>query len=121
MPELNVVNIGNVKSSLTNLSKTVIGVIVGMAGLMQIDAVKDFVTPILTAHPKIASIVAAVVAIGLLLQNPAVQKILHLNITSDAVKVSDSAGATLVTVPVPEAPTPASPVQQSTTVKLGVS
>jgi hypothetical protein len=57
----------------------------------------------------------------LLLQNPAVQKILHLNITSDAVKVSDSAGATLVTVPVPEAPTPASPVQQSTTVKLGVS
>jgi hypothetical protein len=122
MPEqLKVINVGDIKAGITNLSKTFIGIITGLALLMQLDVVKNFVTPILAGHPKISSIVMGLVGIGLLLQNPAVQKILHLNITSDSVKVSDSTGITVVSVPVPPAPTAASPVQQSTSVKLGVS
>jgi hypothetical protein len=94
--ELKTVDISNIQTGLRNFTKWAIGVIVGLAGLMQIDAVKNFVTPILAQHPKISSIVLGLVAVGLLLQNPAVQRILHLDITGTTVKISDGSGNQLV-------------------------
>ena len=53
MPEqLKVINVGDIKAGITNLSKTFIGIITGLALLMQLDVVKNFVTPILAGHPK---------------------------------------------------------------------
>ena len=96
MPELRTIDISNIQTGLRNFTKWAISVIVGLALLMQIDIVKNFITPILTQHPKIASIVMGLAGIGLLLQNPAVQRILHLDITGTTVKISDSNGNQLV-------------------------
>jgi hypothetical protein len=61
------------------LTKFLIGAIITLAGAMQLDVVKNFMTPIVANHPKISSIIAGIVGLGLLLQNPQVQKALHIN------------------------------------------
>jgi hypothetical protein len=94
MPELRVIDPKEVSVALNAFGKGLIGLLVGLAGLMQIDAVKNFVTPILAMHPKISSIVMALCGIGLLLQNPYVRKILHIDTVTQqtTTTISTSAG-----------------------------
>ena len=119
MPD-QVIDVNNIKQGLTGLAKGLIGVLIGLAGLMQIDAVKNFVTPIFNAHPKIAAVVAAAIGIGMLLQNPAVQKILHIDVTATSVKVSSSTGAPIASVQVPGSSAVSLPASMSETLKLSV-
>jgi hypothetical protein len=59
-------------------TKWLLGAIVSFATLMQIDAVKNLVTPLVAHHPKVSSIIAALIAIGTLLHNPTVQQVFGL-------------------------------------------
>jgi hypothetical protein len=59
-------------------TKWLFGAIVSFGGLMQIDAVKNFVTPLVAKHPKISAIVVCLTTIGTLLHDPRVQQVLGI-------------------------------------------
>lgn len=60
-------------------TKFLLGAIVSLALAMQLDVVKNYVTPILAGHPKLTSIVMGIAGLGLLLMNPQVRKVLHID------------------------------------------
>lgn len=62
---------GKIKAS----TKVLIGLLIAFPATMQIEAVKNFVTPLAAAHPKLATAIGALVTIGLVLHSPAIQAI----------------------------------------------
>lgn len=65
--------------NLTTRAKFLLAAIVAGALSMQVDQVKDAVTPYIANHPKLASIAGAVFSLVTLLQNPTVQHILGID------------------------------------------
>jgi hypothetical protein len=48
-----------------------------VAGVLQIEAVKNVVIPIIAHHPHFATIFGGLLTLGTLLTNPVVQKAIH--------------------------------------------
>lgn len=71
-------------------TKALLALFMALPFLMQIDAVKNFVTPLLLAHPKISTAVGSLTSIALLLHNPQVQRVLGITTveTSTTVEVT---------------------------------
>ena len=82
---------GKVKVS----TKILFALFMSLPFLMQVDAVKNFLTPIFAAHPKIAATVSSLAGIALLLHNPQVQQALGIT-------VSESKSTTVTVEPVKE-------------------
>jgi hypothetical protein len=66
-------------SQLKSFTKILVGILVTFAGLMQVQEVRDFILPLVTAHPRIASIVSALIGMAALVHNPKVQHLLGLD------------------------------------------
>lgn len=64
------VNLNFNTSNLTGFAKTLVAVIGSLVALWQVPQVRDAITPILAAHPQIASILAAGLTIWATLHNP---------------------------------------------------
>ena len=67
-----------IKGEVKVSTKVLFGLFLALPLLMQNDASKNFVTPILSMHPKIAAAVGSLVSISVLLHNPQVQTILGI-------------------------------------------
>lgn len=63
-------NLNLTTSNLTGFAKTLVAVIGSLVALWQVPQVRDAITPILAAHPQIASILAAGLTIWGVLHNP---------------------------------------------------
>lgn len=66
-------------TNLRFITKGILGFVLTFVALMQVDAVADKISPILLAHPKISAVVGGLMSIGMLLLNPQIQKILHID------------------------------------------
>jgi hypothetical protein len=60
-------------------TKSVAAFVFGFAGLMQIPAVGQFVSSVTTRHPGLASLVATLTAVSLLLHDPQVDSALGVD------------------------------------------
>jgi hypothetical protein len=93
----NLVNIltGKAKSS----TKWLFSLLLGLPVLMQIPAFEKFVAPLLSAHPKVATFVGSLVAIGTLLHDPKVRSILGIvqetTITQSSTVVTDGSSQSI--------------------------
>lgn len=64
-------------SDLSAAGKSLVAAIVSIASLLQIDAVKNVVMPVVAHHPHISFLIGGLITLGTLLTNPAVQKAIH--------------------------------------------
>lgn len=75
-------------AQLRNSTRVLIGAIASFGVAMQLDVVKNYVTPILAAHPKIAPAIASLAGIGFLLHRPEVQQALGLQLEETTTKTT---------------------------------
>jgi hypothetical protein len=96
-------------TNLKGITQSIIGLIVLVAGALQSDSFRQWLAPIIVAHPKLAVITAAATLILALLHNPAVVQLLK---TAGVMVTATNVSTTAVN------PAPATP--QSGFTKLGV-
>lgn len=68
---------------LTIGSKSMITTIVGSVSILQIQEARDFVIKNTVAHPHIATIAVGILGVLTVLHNPTVQKVLHIEETTN--------------------------------------
>jgi hypothetical protein len=77
---------------LKDSTKAILGIIVLIVSLLQIDQVQAMVAPLVGAYPKLAALIAGLISIGTLLHNPKVRELLGMDEEEQQAKSSRQAG-----------------------------
>lgn len=80
-----------IRGQLKGSTKAFIGLIIAFPTLMQIDAVKNFVTPLAAAHPKLATAIGGITLLGTLMHTPVIQAIFAEKTVAIVEKPADTA------------------------------